>query len=407
VTEKLYYTDPLLLEFDATVVDAAADAGRCRLVLDRTCFYPGGGGQPADTGVLAGGRVVAMAEADGRIVHVVEPAPAGLAPGAAVHGAVDAARRLDYMEQHTGEHLFAQALKRAAGLQTVSVHFSDDDTAIELAVESVDERVLREAEEIANAAIRENRSVVTHEVGPAEASRFPLRRAPPDDERLRIVEVDSFDWVACCGVHVPSAGGVSLIKAAWQEKMRGHARVHLLIGRRALADYGRKIALSQELTRMLTCGEPDIPRRVRELLDGQKEAARELQRMQAAQAAVDAEAAVSGARAAAGAVFVSQVRHDAGPEYLKAFVERVTAAPGRVCVAIDQGAEGFQWIVAHSIDGGPDLPGLLRDALAAAEAKGGGRGARMQGMGGRADAAAGFARDVEARIERALTEGTL
>jgi alanyl-tRNA synthetase len=408
VTEKLYYQDPSKLEFDAVVLEAALRDGGGEIVLDRTCFYPGGGGQPFDRGTLGGSKVVGMSEKNGRITHVVEAdgaALAGLGVGTRVHGAVDAARRRDFMEQHTGEHIFAQALMRAGGLETVSVHFSDDDTAIELQAESIDGKVLLDAEEIANAAIKENRRIITHEIDPSETARFPLRRTPPEEGRLRIVEVDSFDHVACCGVHARSTGEVFLIKAVSQEKMRGRVRVHLMIGHRALADYGRKIALSQELGRVLTCGEPFIARRVQELLDGQKEAARELKRLQVLQAASDADASLSAARRMGGALCVRRVCSAAGADYLKAFVERVTASPGRVCIAIDQGAEGFQWIVAHSLDNGLELSSAIKDVLPIADARGGGRGARMQGSGRKNEAVALFADAVEQRIARALGEG--
>ena len=225
VTEKLYYADPDALEFEAAIVRAAALAdGRCEVVLDRTAFYPGGGGQPADRGVLGGVRVLEVREEEnGDIVHVLQrPLPAGRAAGA-----VDAARRRDFMAQHTGQHIFSQALVRAGRLDTVSVHFGDDETTIELKADSVEEPVLRAAEEIANAVIQENRRVILHEIDRAEVSKLPLRRTPPDEGRLRIVEVESFDWAACGGVHVRSAGSVFMVKAVSQERIRGRVRLHV------------------------------------------------------------------------------------------------------------------------------------------------------------------------------------
>src|SRR5512146_1474318 len=107
---------------------AALADGRAEVVLDRTAFYPGGGGQPSDRGTLGGAPVVEVREEDnGEIVHVLQR-PVG---GERLAGAVDAARRRDFMAQHTGEHILAQALLRAGKLATVSVHFGDDDTTIE------------------------------------------------------------------------------------------------------------------------------------------------------------------------------------------------------------------------------------------------------------------------------------
>ena len=221
VTEKLYYSDPSLLEFDARAVDVAVREGRCEVILDRTCFYPGGGGQPCDQGTLGGARVRDVAYRGENIVHVVEPSLGPETLTAMVHGSVDAQRRRDFMAQHTGQHIFSQALLKAGGLPTVSVHFGEEDTTIEVQADAVDESTLRAAEDLANAVIKENRRVILHEIDPSEAAKFPLRRTPPEAGRLRIVEVDSYDWAACGGVHVASTGEVFLARAVGEERIRG------------------------------------------------------------------------------------------------------------------------------------------------------------------------------------------
>jgi len=400
VTRKLYYEDPEKLEFEAVVVRVVLlPDGRHGVVLDRTCFYPGGGGQPADRGTLAGVAVNDVREEpEGEIVHVLEK-PVAAGP---VTAAVDTARRRDFMTQHTGQHIFSQALVRAGELETVSVHFGDDDTTIELKVESVEDRVLRAAEEIANGVIRENRRVILHEIDRSEVSRFPLRRTPPEEGRLRIVEVESFDWAACGGVHVRCAGEVSLIKAVSQERIRGRVRVHVLIGGRAFQDYGRKIALSQSLSRALTCGEDSILSRVQDLQAAQQEAAREIRRLTTERAAADADAAVLAGRRVGDALLVRRAFQEAGQDYLKAFVERVTAAPGRICIATDRGASAFQWIVAHSLGGALELSGVVSPRVSEAGARGGGRGSRMQGVGSRLDGMEKFAQDIENDLLRFL-----
>jgi len=403
VTEKLYYTEPGRIEFDAEVVSAEAlPDGRSRVVLNRTCFYPGGGGQPFDHGTLNGSPVVEVSEEEGDIFHVVTAAPG---PGPVI-GAIDAARRRDFMVQHTGQHVFSQALAQAGSLETVSVHFGDEDTTIEVKADSVPDSVLRAAEEIANGVIRENRPVILHEIDRAEVSRFPLRRTPPDEGRLRIVEVQAFDWAACSGVHVASSGEVFLVKAVSQEKIRGRVRIHVMIGGRAFEDYGRKIVLSQGLSRALTCGEDSILGRVQDMLTAEKETARELRRMHTTQAAADADAAVPAARQVAGALLLRRVFDECGPDYLKAFVERFLAAPGRIIIAADRGKESFQWIVAHSVGDELELSLIVPKYFPAADAKGGGRGARMQGVGSRPEALEKFADAVEGDIALALGKET-
>jgi alanyl-tRNA synthetase len=407
VTEKLYYADSSVLDFDAAVIRCSpapgsaggAVDGAWEAVLDRTCFYPGGGGQPSDRGTLGGAPVVDVRELDdGEIVHVL----GAQVPVGSVRGQVDAARRRDFMAQHTGQHIFSQALVRAGALETVSVHFGDDDTTIELKAESVQDSVLRAAEEIANAVIRENRPLLLHEIDRGEVSRFPLRRTPPDEGRLRIVEVQSYDWAACGGVHVKSAGEVFLVKAVSQEKIRGRVRVHVMIGARAFQDYGRKAALSQGLSRALTCGEEAILSRVQDMLAAQQEAARELRQLRAAAAGVEAEKAVAGGRAMGNALLVRGIFDAAGPDYLKAFVERAAASPGRVVLAVDKGPQSFQWIVAHSLDTALELSTIVARHFGLADAKGGGRGSRMQGVGARASGLDAFLQAIEKDLAQAL-----
>ncbi|MGD0724970.1 MAG: alanyl-tRNA editing protein [Spirochaetia bacterium] len=404
MTEKLYYDDSSLLEFDARAMAIETRDSRCEVLLDRTCFYPGGGGQPCDRGALGGARVLAVEYRGEDIVHVVEPALGPEMVHAAVHGSVDGKRRRDFMEQHTGQHIFSQALLRAGKLETVSVHFGEDDTTIELKADSVAEDTLREAEELANAVIKENRRVLLHEIDPSEASRFPLRRTPPDAGRLRILEIEGFDYAACGGVHLASTGGVFLIKAVAQEKIRGRVRIHAMMGKRAMEDYGRKVSLVQALTRTLTCGEADVPDRVAELLNGQRESARELRRLRVAQAALDADASVPGAPSIGGGVLVKRVFDAAGGDYLKAFAERVIAGPGRLVIAIDRGTDGFQWIAAHSLGESLDLSQIVPAFFEIAGAKGGGRGARMQGVGTRNEAIPRFADAIQAELARRLGE---
>ncbi len=400
MTEKLYYAEPSLLDFDASVIRCSPAGAAWEAVLDRTCFYPGGGGQPSDRGTLNGVPVLDVRELDdGQIVHVLDrEVPAG-----PIHAIVDAARRRDFMEQHTGQHIFSQALVRAGSLETVSVHLGDEDTTIEVKAQSVEDSVLRAAEEIANEVIREHRPVILHEIDRSEVSKFPLRRTPPDEGRLRIIEVKDYDWAACGGVHVASAGEVFMVKAVSQEKIRGRVRIHILIGRRAFQDYGRKVALTQSLSRLLTCGEETLLARVQDMMAAQQEAARELRQLRTAQAAVDAEAAVAGGRRLGEAVLVRAVFDAAGPDYLKAFAEHVVAAPGRVVLAADKAPQSFQWIVAHSLGDGVELSTAVMPHFAVADAKGGGRGSRMQGVGTRVGSLAEFLDAVEADVSRVLS----
>src|ERR1043165_3042968 len=167
-TERLYYTDSHLLEFDARVVSVSAlGDGRAAVALDRTALYPTGGGQPNDTGALGAARVVDCVEDEAAcVLHVVE----GDAPevGAAVRGRVDAARRRDHMQQHTGQHILSQAFVELYGAQTRSFRMTTDACEIDVELEDPsDERVERAASR-ANEIVWDDREVRVHNVTPEE-----------------------------------------------------------------------------------------------------------------------------------------------------------------------------------------------------------------------------------------------
>lgn len=400
MTELLYYDDAYQFSFDARVLGGRRGPKGWEIVLDRTAFYPGGGGQPADRGTLGGRTVVALEERGDEVVHVLDGEP----PGVDVHGEVDATRRLDFMAQHTGEHLLSQSLLAAGNLATVSVHFGDETTTIEVAAEAVADAVLADAERRANAIVRENRTVRTRELDRGEALRLPLRRQPPEGERLRIVEIEGCDWAACGGVHVASTGAIVLVKIAGVERIRGRVRIHALMGERALADYGAKLALVQALGRLLTCGERDILSRVGDLAKSERALARELRQVRVSQAGQAAVEAVAAGRAlppgpdGAARRFVSRVFDGLGDEPMKAFVDAALATPGAVVVAADRSPAGFRWIVAHSLGAGLDLAAVVKPVIAALGLRGGGRSGFVQGAGPDPSGALPF---VEA-VERAL-----
>ncbi len=248
MSTRLYYSDPMKGEFDATVIAvrdvtrAQGSTGRARdaataLVLDRTAFYPEGGGQPADRGTLNSAAVVdVQKDNDGTVLHFVNDWDGAKN----VHGAVDWTRRWDYMQQHTGQHIISGALYKAAGINTVSVHQGEDYTTIEVDVDDVDQETVVRVEDAVNAVIAQNVEVHDQWVGEDEVGLFPLRRPPKVSGSIRVVTVGDFDCVACGGVHTLRTSDVRLVKHIGTERIRGRTRLYWKIGDRAIADYRLK-----------------------------------------------------------------------------------------------------------------------------------------------------------------------
>src|SRR6266545_2938187 len=233
MTERLYYSDSYIREFDANVVEQTAHEGKTAVVLDRTAFYPTSGGQPFDLGTLSGAKVLDVVDTDdGRILHVVDRAP----DGARVNGQIDWVRRFDHMQQHTGQHVLSAAFDRLLNARTESFHLGVEYSTIDLARELPAAEIAR-AEEEANRVVWEDRPVAIRFAGPDEIAKLPLRKEPKREGILRLIDVQDFDLSACGGTHVARTGAIGLIAVAATERLRGGSRVTFLCGGRALAGY--------------------------------------------------------------------------------------------------------------------------------------------------------------------------
>ncbi len=255
MTERLYYADAYTRSFEAQVIDRVEVNQQPAVVLNRTAFYPEGGGQPSDRGTLNGVPVVEVMtrEADEAVLHVLAADVADR-----VTGVVDSARRFDLMQQHTGQHILSQAFVQAAQAETVSFHLNPDPldgaltidlNAMQLAPAQIDR-----AEELANSIVFENRAVIARFVTDEELQALPLRKPPKVDKAIRIVQVEGFDWSACGGTHVAHTGEVGMIKVVKTERRGAETRVEFRCGRRALLDYGRKNQMLLQVAADLSIG---------------------------------------------------------------------------------------------------------------------------------------------------------
>ncbi len=246
--DRLYWQDAYLLVFTARVIQCVPEGDRWRVVLDRTAFYPGTGGQPCDLGSLGPARVLQVREEEGVVVHLTDRP---LEVGSQLRGKVDAARRRDCRQQHLGQHLFSRALEVVCGAATVGFHLGDRHVTVDVDRDSLPwEEVLR-AEELANEVVWQNLPVSTRWMSRDEAAGLSLRRDLPARDLVRVVEVAGFDRAACTGTHPARTGEVGLIKCLGTEGCRAGIRVRFVCGQRALRDYRWRAAALQQLARTL------------------------------------------------------------------------------------------------------------------------------------------------------------
>lgn len=246
-TERLYYHDAYLVEFRAHVTKRSDD-GR-RLYLDRSAMYPTSGGQPHDLGTINGVPVVDVIDEGDEVAHLL----AASVDADDAHGVVDWSRRFDFMQQHTGQHLISAVFADTFGFGTVSVHFGDTISTLDLGTAVIDAATLRRAEDLANAAIAANHPVTVSFEDQRTASGL---RKPSDREGvIRVVEIAGTDRSACGGTHVRSTAEIGVLLLRRQEKVRNTVRVEfvcgLRAGRRARADFEALSALGQSLSASL------------------------------------------------------------------------------------------------------------------------------------------------------------
>src|SRR5271170_4402935 len=220
MTERLYYTDCYLHEFQARVLETADD-GR-RVYLDRTAFYPTSGGQPFDTGTLGGVDVLEVVDEEDRIGHVLESPLSPSTPGAEIDGRIDWTRRWDHMQQHTGQHLLSAVLIELFDITTVSFHMSADSSTIDISSATLDSKQAEKVEERCTEIIAEARPIrITYEDSSADLG---LRKASARTGTLRIVSIDALDKSGCGGTHVRNTAELGPILIRKIDKVRGNAR---------------------------------------------------------------------------------------------------------------------------------------------------------------------------------------
>ena len=273
MTNRLYYTDSFLYEFDGEV-SVVTQGERPAVILDQTAFYPTSGGQVFDTGWLVPSGtehklpVVEVADMeDGSVAHYLENA-ADLAPGTRVHGAIDAERRRDHMQQHSGQHVLSAAFVRLFDLPTVSFHMGADYCSIDLDTKTLSAEQVEAAEALANDVIAEDRPVEVRFVTQSEAQSLGLRKLPPAErDKLRLIDIHDFDLTACGGTHVHSTGQIGCILLRKIEKVRQGWRVEFVCGKRAVSTARRDYTTLVEAGELFSSHVWDVPQQVRKTLE--------------------------------------------------------------------------------------------------------------------------------------------
>ena len=375
MSERLYYTDPHLKEFQAQVVSVRNVAGRSGVVLDRTAFYPSSGGQPFDTGTIGDCRVVDVIDDESEVVHVLE---AGSVAGT-VTGRIDWPRRFEHMQQHTGQHVLSAAIDRVAAVRTESFHLGTVSSTIDLARELTLAEIAA-AEELANAVIWEDRPVQIRFVEAEEATALQLRKESARTGTLRIIEVDGFDVSACGGTHVSRTGAIGIITISGWERLRGGTRLEFHCGIRALRAQRQLRDTVAASSRLLSTAADDLPRGIERVQEDGRDLRRRVKDLETRLAGYEADAIAARAADLHGFRAVVEAVPDADMNAIKTIAQSVAARPGHVAVLLTASSP-TSVVVSRAADVPLDAARVLKQLIAQFGGKGGGRPELAQGGG--------------------------
>jgi alanyl-tRNA synthetase len=381
VTERLYYHDSFLYDFEAQVREMQ-DHPKPAIFLDRTAFYPTSGGQISDTGVISTDneelRVTEVADAeDGRVIHYLEAPGKALQPGTKIHGQIDRSRRRDHMQQHTGQHVLSAAFVRLFDLHTASFHMGDDHSSIDLDTATLTKEQIEQAERLANDIILENRPVEIRFVTRDEAATLGLRKIPvADRDELRIIDIHDFDLSACGGTHVNQTGQIGCIQLRKTEKVRQGWRVEFVAGQRAVATARRDYSALTETAALFSAHIYDVPVQARKSLDEIRNLRKQCEQSLEELAEEQAAAILAGIPEENSRKLVVRTFADRDMNFLKLLAQKLTRIAPNVVVLLGTTSPQRSLVFAQSAGQPADMGKLMKDTLA----KVGGRGAGSKDM---------------------------
>jgi alanyl-tRNA synthetase len=386
-TERLYYNDSHLIEFEARVVEVSERvSGWTAVTLDRTAFYPTGGGQPSDTGTINGLRVVeCIDDEDDGVLHVIQGRPPEV--GTTVNGRVDWLRRLDHMQQHTGQHILSQAFVTLFKAPTKGFRVLAECCEIDVELANPGNEVIERGVELANNVIWEDRQITIQTVTSQQAADLPLRKEPSREGDLRLIEIEGFDLTPCGGTHAFRTGEVGMIAVRHWERAKGLTRIEFVAGMRALADYRRANTTARAVATLFSSGRDDAAALAARMLEENKELHRRVRELEVIAANVEAEELLRsvsrpvGIVVASSSCIVSQVYSNRNAESLKQLAHALIAHENVVALLASNDEDTARLVFARSNDAAGDMNVLMREACVLLEGRGGGKPDFAQGGG--------------------------
>jgi alanyl-tRNA synthetase len=369
MTIRMYYSDSYLKEFSGDVVEQCYVDNQPAVILDRTAFYPTSGGQPFDTGTLGSAQVLRVEEdSAGRLLHVLD----SMLPVGPTTGVITWERRLDHMQQHTGQHILSQAFIRVAKAPTLSFHMGVETSTIDLELANPSTFVMAEAEEMASNIVFEDRPVQVLNVNPEGLAALGVRKESQRSGDIRVIDVDGFDRSPCGGTHVRRTGEIGMIAILDYERYKGGTRVEFVCGRRVLKTLRQDHEALKNLGRLYCAQLSDLPRLAEKFLQDRSALTRENARLRDQALEHEARELALQAERTSDFLLVKKGFPEHSLDDLKILAQKVTAHSGHLVILFSL-QETAQAVIARSADLAGDCGTAVTTSTKRHGGKGGGR----------------------------------
>ncbi|WP_304681487.1 DHHA1 domain-containing protein [uncultured Clostridium sp.] len=377
--EKLYYEDQYLKEFVTEITDILKRDKLYYVSLDKTAFFPGGGGQHCDLGYIDNHRVINVIEENGQIYHVTETKPIKIHR---VNCKIDWNRRLDGMQQHLGQHVLSGCFFTLFNANTVSVHVGKEISTVDIQG-YLDEEAIRKAERFANEIVEENITVEFLTPTKKELKKIKIRRDLPNtNEQIRIVKIGDLDINACCGVHPSRTLDIQAIKIKRWEKHKGATRIEYLAGKRAINDYFKKDEFRNKICRFLNCGEDDAINSISKLSNDLKNLADENRQIKSEIAEYQIKDMIKEAKSIGNLYVVTKIYDGGDVKHISKIAEKITLNEDMVVLFAIKFEDKVNLIFASSKNINTiSMNDLLKDTITLINGRGGGSKFMAQGGG--------------------------
>ena len=368
MTEKLFYKDSHLSEFEAEVGSCCpGENGLFEVELDRTAFFPEGGGQYADTGLLGEAKVLDVQEESGRIIHFTD---APLETGSRVKGSLDWEERFMKMQQHSGEHIVSGLVHSTFGYNNVGFHLGSEDCTMDFDGELTKEQLVQ-IEREANRAVWKNLEIQTLYPSKEELAGMEYRSKIEIEGQVRIIVIPGYDVCACCAPHVSQTGEIGLIKLTHVQRYKGGARVTMLCGGRALQDYETKQEQAGEISALLCAKENEIAEAVHHLRNEADNLKYELGEKEKKLIALKAEMIPKNGKPVC--VFTEDIEGDS----MRLLMNLVLEAGHSVCAVFHgNDSDGYRYVIGSRAQ---NMREFVKEFNAAFNGRGGGKPEMVQG----------------------------